>query len=344
MHKPHRIMIVAFPQSQILDITGPLDVFSAANERACLWGLPRPYELILATPGAGLASTTSGADLCATHDLFDTTLVVDTVIFAGGKGARLMCGDANVRQEIIALCNRTARVASICTGLFVLAASGLLDDQRATTHWAHFDDFNYAFPLVRIDRDVLFIAEGKFHTSAGITAAIDYALAIVEQDLGRKLALVARALVVFLKRPGGQSQFSAQLNADIAATDPECFVGLTRWIAENLDGPILVAAMADKVMMSPRNFSGRFKLSMNMTPHAYVQSLRIDAARSLLTESSLPTARVANRCGFVTVQMMRTKFQHHLGLTPEQYRTRFQTTGISKADKGAPTPVSRLYR
>lgn len=338
-------MIAAFPQSQILDITGPLDVFSSANERASLRGLPCPYELILATPGAGLVSTTSGIDLRATHDLFDSTLVVDTVIFAGGKGARLMCGDANAQQEITALCNRTARVASICTGAFILAASGLLDNLRATTHWAHFDDFIHAFPFVRIDRDALFVAEGKFHTSAGITAGIDYALAVVEQDLGRKLALeVARALVVFLKRPGGQSQFSAQLNADIAATDPECFEGLTRWIAENLGGPILVAAMADRVAMSPRNFSRRLKMSMNMTPHAYVQGLRVDVARPLLTESSLPTSRVADRCGFVTVQTMRTEFQRHLGLSPEQYRARFQTTGIPETDKAAPTPISRLYR
>lgn len=333
MHTPHRIMIAAFPQSQILDITGPLDVFSSANERATLSALPCPYELILATPGAGLVSTTSGIDLCATHDMFDSTLVVDTVIFAGGKGARRMCGDANTRREITALCNRTARVASICTGAFILADNGFLDNLRATTHWAHFDDFMHCFPFVRIDRDALFIAEGKFHTSAGITAGIDYALAVVEQDLGRKVALeVARALVVFLKRPGGQSQFSAPLTADIAAADRDFFEGLTRWIGENLNRPIRVAAMADREAMSSRNFSRRFRRSMNVTPQAYVQGIRVDAARALLTESSLPIARVAVRCGFVTLKTMRTEFERRLGLSPEQYRARFQTSGVRESN------------
>ena len=329
-------MIAAFPQSQILDITGPLDVFSSANEAAYAMGLPRPYELILATPRAGLASTTAGVDLCATHDMFDSSLVVDTVIFAGGKGARLTTVDSSVRSEVTALCDRTPRVASICTGAFILAASGLLDNRRATTHWAHFDEFTLAFPQVRIDRDALFVADGKFHTSAGISAGIDYALAIVEQDLGRKLALaVARELVVFLKRPGGQSQFSTRLNADIGTADPDFFGGLTRWIAENLLSPIPVAVMADRVAMSPRNFSRRFKLTMNMTPNTYVQGLRVDAARPLLTETSLSIARIAERCGFITPQSMRNEFQRHLGLSPDQYRARFQTTATQKVDTPA---------
>lgn len=336
MHTPHRLMIAAFPESQILDITGPLDVFSAANEAAALSGLPRPYELMLATPGAGSVSTTSGVDLCATHDMFDATVIVDTVIFAGGRGARLMSVDVSARQAITALCNRAGRVASICTGAFILAASGLLDGQRATTHWAHLDEFALAFPRVKIDRDALFVADEKFHTSAGITAGIDYALAIVEHDLGRKLALeVARSLVVFLKRPGGQSQFSTQLNADIVAPDPNSFADLTRWIAENLDGPIPITRLADRVAMSPRNFARRFKQTMNMTPYTYVQRLRVDAARSLLIESVLSTSRIAERCGFVTLRAMQAEFQRHLSLSPDQYRTRFQTSGISQDDKEA---------
>ncbi len=327
-------MIAAFPQSQILDITGPLEVFSAANEAASVSGLSLPYEVILATPGAGLVSTTSGVDLYATHDMFDRSIVVDTVIFAGGRGARRMTGDSNAIEEITALCHRTARVASICTGAFILAASGLLDNQRATTHWAHFDEFAHAFPRVRIDHDALFVTDGKFHTSAGITAGIDYALAIVEQDLGRMLALeVARTLVVFLKRPGGQSQFSTQLNADIIATDPDCFADLTNWISENLASPIPAHRMADRVAMSPRNFARRFKRAMNMTPNTYVQGLRVDLARNLLTESPLSPLRIAERCGFVTSKAMRTEFQRRLGVSPEQYRARFQTTELTKHDR-----------
>jgi transcriptional regulator GlxA family with amidase domain len=210
MPQPHRVVIVGFAPAQMLDITGPLDVFTAANQAAAAAGLAPPYQVELAAPAAGLLATSSGVPIHASRDVFDASLGADTVLLAGGPGARMMPADARLVGALAKLCRRAPRVGSICTGAFALASTGALEQRRATTHWAHFDEFAAAFPNVRIDRDALFVSDGKFHSSAGVSAGIDSALALVEHDLGRAMALeVARELVVFLKRPGGQSQFSA---------------------------------------------------------------------------------------------------------------------------------------
>lgn len=328
MLQTHRVVIVAFPPAQMLDITGPLDVFTVANDTARAAGLPAPYDVIIAAPQAGLIATTSGVSLHASHDVYDTSLVADTLLLAGGTGARMMINDTKLVGAVHALCGRIARIGSICTGAFALAATGALDQRRATTHWAHFNEFTNAFPLVKIDRDALFVRDGKFHSSAGISAGIDYTLSLVEHDLGRKIALqVARELVVFLKRPGGQSQFSAQLSAQVGADDPDRFGELTLWISGHLADDLSVEIMADRSAMSPRNFARRFVATMNVTPMQYVQMLRIDAARRLLSESALPVERIAERCGFASAAAMRLAFQHHLNVTPRDFRTRFQSTG-----------------
>lgn len=327
MLQPHRIVIVAFPPAQMLDITGPLDVFTVANDTARAAGLPLPYDVILAAPRTGAVATTSGVLLQASHDVFDKSLIADTLLLAGGPGARMMINDAMLVEAVRTLCGRVARIGSICTGAFALAATGALDERRATTHWAHFDEFGNAFPRVKIDRDALFVRDGKFHSSAGISAGIDYTLSLVEQDLGRKIALqVARELVVFLKRPGGQSQFSAQLAAQVDADDPDRFGELTLWISSHLADDLSVEILADRSAMSPRNFARRFIATMNVTPAQYVQLLRIDAARRLLSESALSVARIAERCGFASPAAMRLAFQRHLNITPVDFRARFQST------------------
>lgn len=337
MLQPHRVVIVAFPPAQMLDVTGPLDVFTVANDAACAAGLPPPYEVILAAPQIGLITTTSGVSLHASHALFDPSLVADTLLLAGGTGARTMINDATLLEAVSTLCGRVTRIGSICTGAFALAATGALDQRRATTHWAYFDEFASAFPLVKIDRDALFVRDGKFHSSAGISAGIDYTLSLVEHDLGRKIALqVARELVVFLKRPGGQSQFSAQLAAQVGANDPDRFGELTMWISAHLAEDLSVEMMADRSAMSPRNFARRFIAAMNVTPVQYVQTLRIDAARRLLSESALSVERVAERCGFASAAAMRLAFQRHLNVTPGDFRARFQSTG---ADPERPSRV-----
>lgn len=326
MQQPHRIVIVGFPPAQMLDITGPLDVFTGANSAAVAAGLPAPYAVELAAPGAGLLATSSGVPIHASRDVFDAALAADTLLLAGGQGARAMPADAKLVGALAALCRRSPRVASICTGAFALAATGSLEQRRATTHWGHFDEFAAAFPNVRIDRDALFVSDGKFHTSAGVSAGIDSALALVEHDLGRAIALeVARELVVFLKRPGGQSQFSAQLAADVGADDPDRFGELTRWIADHLDGDLSVEILAERSAMSPRNFARRFIAAMKVAPAKYVQMLRIDAARRHLSEGDLPVARIAGRCGFASAEAMRLAFQRHLNVTPTDFRARFQS-------------------
>jgi transcriptional regulator GlxA family with amidase domain len=338
MRQPHRVVIVGFPPAQMLDITGPLDVFTAANQAAAAAGLAQPYEVTLAAPGGGLLATSSGVPLHASRDVFDASLDADTVLLAGGPGARSMPADAKLVAALDALCRRTARVGSICTGAFALAATGSLTQRRATTHWAHFDEFATAFPDVRIDRDALFVSDGKFHSSAGVSAGIDSAIALVEHDLGRAMALeVARELVVFLRRPGGQAQFSAQLAAEVGADDPDRFGELTRWIAENLEGDLSVEILAERSAMSPRNFARRFIAAMKVAPAKYVQMLRIDAARRQLSDGDLPVARVAGRCGFASAEAMRLAFQRHLNVTPTDFRARFQSAAAPDAGLVQPT-------
>ncbi len=328
MTQPHRIVIVAFPPAQMLDVTGPLEVFAVANECVKASGRDAPYELVLAGPEPGPLMTTSGIALLATHSLHDPQLRADTVLVAGGPGARYAAGEPELIAALAALCKRAPRVGSICTGLFPLAATGMLDRRRATTHWAHFDEFTALFPLVELDRHALFVKEGQCHSAAGISAGIDYALALLEADHGRAVALqVARNLVVFLKRPGGQAQFSAPLAAETVADDPDRFAALTSWILNNLSSELSVEMLAARVAMSPRNFARRFAQAMRIAPGKYVERLRLDAARRALTDGDHSIERVAARCGFASAEAMRLTFKKHLDIAPSDFRARFRSAG-----------------
>lgn len=328
MFKPRRVVIVAFSPALMLDITGPLDALAAANSALKDMGKPPAYEVFLAAPNGGAVATTSGISINATHDLFQPDLEADTLIIAGGPGARAMINNPRLVDAMRRVCQRSTRVASICTGAFALASTGVLSKGRATTHWAHFDEFEDAFPDVDLERDALYLSEGKYHTAAGVSAGIDYTLALIQHDLGRQLALrAAQALVVFLKRPGGQSQFSAHLAAEVRAEDPDKFGELSRWMEANLADDISVSIMADRMAMSPRNFARRFKQAMNVTPTAHLQMLRVDAARRLLSDSTLSIARTAKRCGFASTAAMRAEFLAHIHVTPEEFRARFQSAG-----------------
>jgi transcriptional regulator GlxA family with amidase domain len=325
--------MVAFPPAQMLDIAGPLDALAAANAALEEQGQPPAYEVHLATPGGGAVATSCGISVNATVDLFQPGLEADTLIIAGGPGARAMINNPSYVSAMRGLCNRSTRVASICTGAFALASTGVLNKCPATTHWAHFDEFENAFPDIELERDALYLGEGKYHTSAGVSAGIDYTLALIQHDLGKQLALcAARALVVFLRRPGGQSQFSAHLAAEVRAEDPDRFGDLSRWMEANLADDISIGMMADKVAMSPRNFARRFKQAMNVTPATHLQMLRVDAARRLLSESTLSLARTAKRCGFSSTAAMRAEFQTHVRITPEEFRARFQSAGKKFVD------------
>jgi transcriptional regulator GlxA family with amidase domain len=333
MQRPHRIVIVAFAPAQMLDVTGPLEVFAMANACEQEAGRPAPYEITVAAPDAGPLMTTSGIAILASAALHDPSLEADTLLVAGGPGARLAVREPAQIAALKAFCSRVKRVGSICTGLFPLAATGLLDGGRATTHWAHFEEFAALFPEVPLDQHALFIRDGNCHSSAGISAGIDYSLSLVETDLGRRLALeVARNLVVFLKRPGGQAQFSAPLAAEMAADDPDRFAALTEWIAQNLAADLSIELLAERVAMSPRNFARRFVEAMKIAPAKYVERMRVDAARRGLTESEQPIARIAARCGFASAEAMRLAFKRHLDIAPNDFRARFRSTGSGRRD------------
>lgn len=326
---PHRVTIVAFAPAQLLDVTGPLEVFAGANGVAARAGRALPYAIEVVAQQAGPLATTSGIPVVAKALAGARARAPDTLILSGGPGAREAATDRALVARLRALCERTPRVGSICTGAYTLAATGLLDDRRATTHWAHFEDFARLFPRVRIDRDALFVADGKFHTSAGISAGIDSALALVEADLGRGVALeVAQALVVYLKRPGGQSQFSMQLAIDASAGASDRLAALVRWMAGHLRDDLSVEALAERMAMSPRSFARHFAQAMRLPPARYAQSLRIDAARRMLTDGRQSIERIADRCGFASTEAMRVAFQNQLGVSPLEFRRRFMSTGI----------------
>ena len=245
----------------------------------------------------------------------------DLLIVPGGAGARRR------PPELVEWLRRHApaakRVASVCTGAFLLAEAGLLDGRRATTHWSRCDDLRRQYPAVDVDPDPIFIMNGRVATSAGITAGIDLALAIVEDDLGRDEALaVARALVVFLRRPGNQAQFSAQLSAQVAQRAP--LRDVQQWIAEHPADDLTVEVLADRASLSPRHFARAFAAEVGMPPGRYVERVRLETARRHLEDSAAGIEQTAGACGYRTTETMRRAFVEALGVSPAEYRRRFR--------------------
>jgi transcriptional regulator GlxA family with amidase domain len=219
---------------------------------------------------------------------------------------------------------RSRRVTSVCTGAFLLAAAGLLDGRRATTHWAWCDVLANRYPAVQVEPDPIFVRDGDVITSAGVTSGMDMALALVEEDLGREIALeVARWLVLFVKRPGGQAQFSAQLEAQIADREP--LRELQQWLPDHLDEDLSVPALARRACMSERNFARAFRGETGMTPAAYVEAARVERARIFLDSGDLPVETIARQTGFGTVETMRRAFRRRVGVSPAGYRSRFRS-------------------
>jgi transcriptional regulator GlxA family with amidase domain len=271
-------------------------------------------------PGGAPIPTGSGYALAPAGALEDVRGPLDTLVVAGGSGAR-HAPDAVVAR-VAALAGRASRVASVCTGAYVLAAAGLLDGRRATTHWQYCDDLQRRHPAIAVERDPIFVVDGPVRTSAGVTAGMDLALALVEEDLGPRVALeVARWLVLFVKRPGGQAQFSAQLAAQSAERAP--LRELQAWMADHLADDLSVPALAERACMSERNFARAFKAETGMTPAVYVEALRVERARLALESGFEPVDAVARRCGFGTVETLRRAFARRLGVSPGAYRDRF---------------------
>ena len=315
---PRRVVIVALPEVQPLDVTGPAEVFASAASVA--GGDVAAYTIEVVAPGGAPIPTDSGYAIAPAGALEAVHGPIDTLLVAGGAGAR------NASPETVARVRRLAaradRVASVCTGAYVLAAAGLLDGRRATTHWSWCDDLQSRHPAVTVERDPIFVVDGPVRTSAGVTAGMDLALALVEEDLGPRVALeVARWLVVFVKRPGGQAQFSVQLAGQSAERSP--LRELQAWIADHIDADLSVPALAARACMSDRHFARAFKAETGMTPAVYVESLRVERARLALESGAAPIDAVAARCGFGTVETLRRAFARRLGVSPAAYRNRF---------------------
>ena len=318
---PRPVWIVAFPDVQILDVTGPLEVFSIAN-RVDPARRPR-YDVSLIAPKAGPVTTSGGVALVAHRGLAQATGPVDTLIVAGGLGTRAAIRDRRLVQWVARTAKRARRVASVCTGAFVLGEAGLLDGRECTTHWMYTDDLQSRFPLAKVHPNEIYVRDGNLATSAGITAGIDLALDLVEEDGGRDLALtVARWLVMYLRRPGGQSQFSVQLAGQVA--DRDGVRDVQAWIADHLEADLTVPALARRARMSPRNFARVFRREVGSTPAAYVEARRVETARQLLETTGRTIAEVADACGFGRAETMHRAFRRRLRVAPAQYRRHFR--------------------
>ncbi len=320
----HRVVFVLYEGIQSLDLTGPWEVFESAVTRGA-----GSYELLAASLDGGPVTTSSGLSIGA-HTRLSEVTALDTLVVPGGFGTRAAVGDARLIGEIGRLSIGARRTAAVCSGSFLLGAAGLLDGRRAVTHWAYCDALAGAFPTADVDADPIYIRDGNIFTSAGVTAGIDLALALVDEDHGPELALeIARWLVVYAQRPGGQSQFSVQLAHRAASSDP--FRDLQSWIAENLSEDLSVPALAARVHLSERQLARRFRVELGASPADYVEQARVEAARSWLEYGSLGLEGVAGRCGFASAEVMRRAFQRRLGTSPSAYRERFHRERLAGA-------------
>jgi transcriptional regulator GlxA family with amidase domain len=320
------VVVVAFDGVRFLDVVGPLEVFAVANEQG------DHYVARVATPGGRDVITTTGSRLgadAALDDIDDDGL--DTLIVAGSPDWSLLV-DEGVVAAVARLAPQARRVVSVCTGTFALAAAGLLKGRRAATHWRHAAALSTRFPDVDVDPEALFVRDGNVFTSAGIAAGMDLALALVEEDLGPDAARsAAKVLVVFLQRPGGQSQFSAWNTTRAVKNEP--LRKILDEIALDPSGKHTLEAIAERANFSVRHVSRLFEDHLGMTPGAYIERVRLERARAMLEAGDEELLTVARRCGFGSVETLRRAFVRVLGVAPGAYRSRFRTTGIANAER-----------
>ena len=314
---PRAVVLVAFPDVQGLDVVGPLEVFASANAH----GADPAYATAVVSTSGGTISTSSGLGF-ATTPAVSAPRPIDTLVVAGGTGTRGAMDDAALIDWLGVAAAAARRVTSVCSGAFLLAQAGLLDGRRATTHWSVCDTLAARFPTVDVDADRIYVRDGDVWTSAGVTAGMDLALALVEHDHGGELALaVARQLVLFAQRPGGQSQFSAQLAVRRAEREP--LQNVLAFVTEHPEADLSVPALAARAAMSLRTFARVFRAEVGTTPAAYVQQVRVEAARRLLETTRRTVDDIARACGFGTVETMHRTFQRTVRTSPGQYRRLF---------------------
>jgi transcriptional regulator GlxA family with amidase domain len=308
------VLVVVFDDVQSLDVTGPVEVFTGAGRHS-----GAPYEIRTASVDGAPVRTSSGLTIVPDRALVDVE-APHTLLVPGGDGTRRP--DARLINWLREHAGCAERVVSVCSGALLLAEAGLLDGRRATTHWSVCEHLARTYPAVDVDPDPIFVRDGKIATSAGVTAGIDLALALVEEDHDRDTALtVARHLVVFLRRPGNQAQFSAQLAAQTARREP--LRELQQWITEHPDADLSVESLADRAGLSPRHFARAFQAETGTTPGRYVERVRLEHARRLLEDTADDVGRISRACGYGTPEAMRRAFVKALGTAPAEYRRRF---------------------
>ncbi|QPF74013.1 helix-turn-helix domain-containing protein [Roseateles sp. DAIF2] len=315
-----QIAILALPRAQLLDVVGPADVFAEAARQL---GNPRAYRIQIIGTSPGLLKGSSGLRLAVDSTVATQRGKLDTLLIAGSPQIHDFDVDPVLRAWLARQAGSVRRLAAVCSGAFVLGAAGLLDGKRVTTHWNEAERLARQYPQARVEPDSIYVKDGKTYTSAGVTACMDLALALVEEDHGRELALrVARELVMFLKRPGGQSQFSAHLAAQ-SSTERSAVSLLQAHILAHLRDDLSVPALARRAGMSERNFARVFRAEAGSTPAEFVEMARIDAARRLLEEQDLPLKRLADAVGYANADGLRRAFLRRVGVGPSDYRRRF---------------------
>jgi transcriptional regulator GlxA family with amidase domain len=330
--------MLVYPDIQMLDVMGPLEVFSRASRILVERGLCKgdAYVVEIVAPRRGLVRASSGLEFRATRAVTDPGPPIDTLLVSGGRGTDHVLAHAGIRRFLRAQAGRVRRLGSVCTGAFLLAAAGLLDDRAATTHWASCEEFAARYPNVRVEPDRIFVKDGAVYTSAGVTSGMDLALALVEEDFGREIALAtARALVMYLRRPGGQAQFSAQLAVQFAAQEP--LRDVQAYILEHPEKDLAVETLARRVAMSPRSFARHFTREVGTTPARFVTSARVETARRRLEDSHESLDEVCAASGFGSLESMRRAFLGSIGIAPGQYRERFARRHPGEEAPAAPS-------
>ena len=320
---PIRIGLFVYPGIQALDLSGPLELFARATRLLRDEGRAHPgYAITVVGTQEGPLAASSGFRFLPDSTFAGVRGTLDTLLVVGGTGVGALCGNAAVLGWLRRMSARVRRIGSVCTGAFLLAEAGLLDGRAATTHWSRAAELAKRFPRVRVEEDRIWVRDGNVYTSAGVSAGMDLALALIEEDLGAEVALaVARAMVMYLRRPGDQSQYSAPLRLQAAETPS--LRELVAWAAEHPATDLSVPALARRVGKSPRHLTRVFRRELGVAPAEAIEQLRIEAARRTLQQSAAGLDEVAARCGFGSAEVLRRAFRRTLHVTPSAYRARF---------------------
>jgi transcriptional regulator GlxA family with amidase domain len=337
-HQVRNVAIVAFDGMEIIDLTGPMEVFSFTNMGRQTSGLSTEpvYNMRVLAKQAGPVTASCGLRILADGAYSEVNGDIDTLIIPGSPDVNTILADPDLMAWLLYMSSRVRRLVSVCTGAFLLAKTGLLDDRCATTHWAFCDRLIADYPLIKVEPDRIFVHDDSISTSGGVTSGIDLALSLIEEDWGQEQALaVARYLVMFLKRPGGQSQFSGYLVSE--STKNQDLRRLQMWIMENPSEDLRNEVLAEHMAMSTRNFARVFQEETGMTPAKFVEKARVDAARHLLGSTDHRIDSIAVMAGFGDQERMRRAFLRNLGINPQDYRERFRPKGV----KPVPTVTER---